>query len=97
MATYILLATFTDQGIRGIKDTTKRSDAIKAMAAKFGVKPKSIYWTLGSYDVVAIYEAPDDASFMAFGMALGAAGNVRTQTLHAFNQSEIGAILGKLP
>jgi uncharacterized protein with GYD domain len=96
MATYIVLSSFTDQGVRNVKDTTKRSDAVRELAKKFGVTVKDIFWTLGRYDVVAIFEAPDDASMTALGLALGAAGNVRTQTLRAFSREEMNGILAKL-
>jgi uncharacterized protein with GYD domain len=96
MATYVVLTNFTDQGIRNVKDSTKRADAVKEMAAKFGVTAKEFFWTLGSYDVVAIFEAPDDASITAFGLAIGAGGNVRTQTLRAFSREEMNGILAKM-
>ena len=96
MATYIVLTTFTDQGIRSIQDTTKRADAVKEMGQKFGVTAKEFYWTLGSYDVVAIFEAPDDASITAFGLAIGSAGNTRTQTMRAFSKDDMNEILDKL-
>jgi uncharacterized protein with GYD domain len=96
MATYIILSSFTDQGVRNAKDTTKRADAVSEQAKKFGVTTKEIFWTLGSYDVVAIFEAPDDASITALGLAIGAGGNVRTQTLRAFSKEEMNGILAKL-
>lgn len=96
MATYVVLTSFTDQGIRNIKDSTKRADAVKALAKKFGVTVKELFWTLGSYDVVAIFEAPDDVSMTAFGLAIGAAGNVRTQTMRAFSREEMDGVLAKL-
>jgi uncharacterized protein with GYD domain len=96
MATYIVLSSFTDQGVRNAKDTTKRADAVREQARKFGVTTKEIFWTLGSYDVVAIFEAPDDASITALGLAIGASGNVRTQTLRAFTREEMNGVLAKL-
>ena len=96
MATFVVLTNFTDQGIRNVKDTTKRADAVKEMARKFGVTAKEFFWTLGSYDVVAIFEAPDDASMTAFGLAIGSGGNIRTQTLRAFSREEMNGILAKL-
>jgi uncharacterized protein with GYD domain len=96
MATYIVLNNFTEQGIRTIKDTTNRADAVRDMAKKFGVTVKDIYWTLGSYDVVAIFEAPDESSITALTLAIGSAGNIRTQMLRAFNKEEMKGILGKL-
>ncbi|MCC6194005.1 MAG: GYD domain-containing protein [Burkholderiales bacterium] len=96
MATYVVLTSFTDQGIRNIKDTIKRSDAVKDAAGKFGVKVRELFWTMGSYDLVGIFEAPDDESFTAFGLAIGAGGNIRTQSLRAFSREEMGKILAKL-
>jgi uncharacterized protein with GYD domain len=96
MATYIVIANYTDQGIRTVKDTTKRAEGIKDTARKFGVTLKDIYWTLGAYDVVATFEAPDDISFTAFGLSMGAGGNVRTQTLRAFSKDEMNVILSKM-
>ena len=48
MATYILLTSFTDQGIRGAKDTTKRADSVKELAKKFGVTAKEFFGRWGA-------------------------------------------------
>ncbi|SDH29580.1 GYD domain-containing protein [Paraburkholderia phenazinium] len=96
MATYVVLSQFTDQGIRTIKNSPQRASQSAELAKSFGCEMKEIYWTIGEYDIVTIIEAPDEQSFAAFGFAVGSAGNIRTQTLRAFNKSEIGAILGKL-
>jgi len=96
MATYIVLSSFTDQGIRSIKDTTKRADAVRETARKMGVETKSLYWTVGKYDVVATFEAPDDATMTALALAISSAGNVRTQTMRAFTKDEVTGILAKL-
>jgi len=96
MATYIVLSNFTDQGIRNVKETTKRSDAVRDLARKMGIETKSLYWTVGKYDVVATFEAPNDAAMTALCLALGAQGNVRTQTLRAFSKDEMSSVLGKL-
>ncbi len=96
MATYIALMNFTDQGIHSVKDTTKRADAAKKAAKKFGANMTQIFWTLGPYDLVAIIEAKNDESATAFGLAICAAGNIRMQTLRAFSNKEMDGILGKL-
>jgi uncharacterized protein with GYD domain len=96
MATYIVLGNFTDQGIRSVKDTTKRAEAFKERAKSLGAAVKDVYWTLGQYDIAAIVEAPDDASVTALGLTLGKLGNVRTQTLRAFSRTDMNAILGKV-
>ena len=97
MATYIVLANMTEQGLRNIKDSTRRADAVQAAAGKFGVRVLHIYWTLGQHDMVAVCEAPDEATFTAFGLAIGLQGNVHTQTMRAFSREEMNAILAKLP
>jgi uncharacterized protein with GYD domain len=78
MASYIVLGQFTDQGIRNVKDTTKRAQTLKDSAKKFGATVTSVYWTLGQYDVAAIVEAPDDASLNGLLLTLGSLGNVRS-------------------
>jgi len=97
MPTYLALLNFTDQGIRTVKDTTKRAAAVREMAKGAGITMKDIYWTLGQYDIAVIFEGPDDATMTALELTLGAAGNVRSQTLRAFSASEMDAILSKMP
>jgi uncharacterized protein with GYD domain len=94
MPTYIVLGQFTDQGIRNIKETTKRAQALKDMAQKFGTTVNAVYWTLGQYDIATIVEAPDDTSVNALLLSIGALGNVKTQTLRAFSADEMDRILG---
>jgi uncharacterized protein with GYD domain len=96
MATYILLATYTEQGIKGIKETVNRTDAVKVLASKAGLTMKESYWTLGSYDVVALFEAPGDEAMTAFSLSVAKLGNVKTQTLRAFSSKEMAGILDKM-
>ena len=84
MITYVVLANFTDQGIRSAKDSPKRADAFKKMAATFGVTVKELFWTQGRYDVVTILDAPDEFSVTALNLSLSALGNVRTESLRSF-------------
>lgn len=95
MATYISLISFTDQGIRNVKESPKRAEAFKGMAGRFGVTVKDIYWTVGSYDVVAILEGADEAVTSAL-LSIGSLGNVRTQTLRAFSGDEMARIVGNM-
>src|SRR6202021_994850 len=96
MVTYVVLANFTDQGIRTAKDSPKRADAFKQMAKTFGVTVKEIFWTQGRYDVVTILEAPDEASALSLNLSLGALGNVRTESLRAFTAAEMATAVGKM-
>jgi uncharacterized protein with GYD domain len=85
-----------DQGIRNVKETIGRAEAFKEMAKKSGVAVKDLYWTLGSYDVVAVCEAPDDESATALSLSVCSRGNVRSETLRAFSFEEMKRILAKM-
>ena len=97
MALYTVLGNFTDQGIRNVKETTHRAEAVEAAARKAGITVKSIQWTLGPYDLVSQFEAADDQAITAFGLAIGMQGTERTQTLRTFTRDEMNAILARVP
>jgi uncharacterized protein with GYD domain len=96
MAHYVLLTNFTDQGVKTVKDTVKRADAFRQMAEKSGVKVHALFWTLGKHDVVAIAEASDDTVATALSLSIASLGNVRTQTLRAFDSEEMKKIIAKM-
>jgi uncharacterized protein with GYD domain len=96
MANYIMLASYSEQGLKGIKDTVKRTEGVRELAKKAGITMQASYWTLGQFDVVAMFEAPDDESMTAFALSIAKLGNVKTQTLRAFSAKEMTAILGKM-
>ena len=95
MPTYVTLLNWTDQGIRNYKDSAKRAEAFAAAAQKLGAKLLNLYWTVGSYDLVAVVEAPDDETVTAVLLQLGGVGNVRTTTLRAFGREEMVRIVAK--
>lgn len=97
MATFVSLVNFTQQGFRDFNVSPDRAAQFKSMAEKAGVTVKEIYWTIGSHDAVIVMEAPDDESAAAVMLYLNSFGNVRTQTLRAFNSSEIKGIISKFP
>ncbi len=94
--TFIATLRFTAEGIANIKDTVQRSSAFKTSAKKMGVKVKGIYWTLGRFDGVLVFEAPDEETATAAMLHLSSQGHVSTQTARAFEASEMESILGKL-
>ncbi|HTK78479.1 MAG TPA: GYD domain-containing protein [Gemmataceae bacterium] len=96
MPVYIVLTRFTEQGIRNVKETTKRAQTFREMAKKLGITVKDLYWTLGEYDSAAIVDAPDEGSVTALGLSVGVQGNVRTQTIRAFTSDEISKILNRM-
>jgi uncharacterized protein with GYD domain len=93
MATYIATLRFTEKGIQAIKDTTKRAAAFTKDAKKLGVKVSNVYWTLGPFDGVMIFEADDDPTATAAMLALASRGNVHTSTARAFVAEEMDEVL----
>jgi uncharacterized protein with GYD domain len=93
MATYCVLGTFSEQGVRNAKDSPKRAEAFKGMAKKCGVSVKELYWAQGQYDIVTILEAADDLAVTSLALSLGALGNVRTQTLRLFTPADMKKII----
>jgi uncharacterized protein with GYD domain len=96
MAKYILLANWTDQGIRNIKDSAKRLDAGLALAKQQGCVYENFFMTMGSFDMITVIEAPDDETLAKHVLAVGSGGNLRTTTLKAFPEASYRAIIADL-
>jgi uncharacterized protein with GYD domain len=96
MAMYVSLIQFTDEGIRNIKDTIKRSEAAMTEAEKMGMKIVEAFWTMGAYDVVVLLNAPNDETMTTFALKVSSLGSVKTQTMRAFSREEMEKILAKI-
>ncbi len=96
MATFVVLANFTEQGIRNVKETISRAEAFKELAKKSGVTVKDMYWTLGRHDIIVICELPDDESSTALMLSVASRGYVRSETLRAFSFEEMKQVLDKM-
>src|SRR5579863_10313663 len=96
MPTYVMLANWTDQGMRSIGDSPKRVDIAKKTLEEMGGQFRSVYMTMGQYDLVMIYDAPDDAVAARFTLMLGKLGNVRTTSLKAFPEEAFRQIVNSL-
>ena len=97
MPTYVSLVQFTDKGIQAAKETTQRVTDWAAKVKPMGVSIKDMYWTLGHYDQVCVFEAPNDETAASVLLAADMLGNIRTQTMRAFTSSEMKMILDKAP
>ena len=96
MPTYVTLVSWTDEGIRNVKDTVKRLDRGAEVAQKCGVKLQQAYWTVGPYDMVSIVEGPDGEAISAYLLEVCSAGDLRTITLRAYDREEMSEILQRL-
>lgn len=96
MSTYIMLANWTEQGAQKIKESPRRLNSAKKALADMGGEFKGFYMTMGGYDLVMIYDAPDDAVSARFTLVLGMLGTVRTRTLKAFPEAAYREIVASL-
>jgi uncharacterized protein with GYD domain len=91
-----MLANWTDQGSQRIKESPRRLDTAKKALADMGGEFKAFYMTMGKYDLIGVYEAPDDAVSARFTLMLGMLGSVRTETLKAFPEAAYREIITSL-
>jgi uncharacterized protein with GYD domain len=96
MAAFVILANFTDQGIRNVKDSPDRLVAVRSMAENLGVSITGAHYTVGAFDIVLTAEGPEDA-MMSLLLKIGSLGNVRTQSLRAYSPDEMRELLSKMP
>jgi uncharacterized protein with GYD domain len=97
MPMFILSLCWTDQGIRGVKDAPKRSQAAKELAKKVGVEIKQIFMTSGDDDLLLIVDTPNGDNVAKFALSLGSMGNVRSRTVRAWPEAEFQKLISELP
>ncbi|MEZ5839344.1 MAG: GYD domain-containing protein [Hyphomicrobiales bacterium] len=96
MPKYVLLGNWTDQGVKNVKDTVKRSRAAREAFAAIGVNAREWFFTLGQYDVVLTVDAPDDETLTRATLALAEKGNMRTVTMRGFGENEMERLVANL-
>ena len=96
MPTYVTLINYTDQGIRAAKGTVERQQQGEEQLRQLGGRFIENYLTMGDYDHVLVWEAPDDETAARFMLTVGSAGNIRTKTLKAFPRDQAQSILRSL-
>jgi uncharacterized protein with GYD domain len=97
MPTYITLLRWTQQGIQHIKESPVRLDQAREAIKAAGGELKAFYLTMGQYDAIAIADAPNDEAYARTLLAIGSAGDVRTETLRAFAEEDYRKIIASLP
>jgi uncharacterized protein with GYD domain len=96
MAYYVLLINWTDQGVRNVKEISNRISAAEQLFQKHGAKLGQVFMTMGRYDTVSFWEAPNDESMTKAVLALASQGNLRTETLRAYSRDELSALVAEL-
>jgi uncharacterized protein with GYD domain len=97
MVTYVILGSYTDQGIRNIKKLPQLRQSAEQFVASKGGRVVANYTTFGTYDFIFIAEFPSDEAALEGAFLFGSRGDVKTHTLRAFPPQEAEAIARKLP
>ena len=95
MPTYVTLITWTDQGVKNFRDTTKRAAEFASQVEAHGGKVRELLWTVGQYDLMTVVDWPDEESSVAALLMTAAAGSVRTNTLRAYSAQEVDGIIAR--
>jgi uncharacterized protein with GYD domain len=95
MSTYVSLINWTDQGIKNYKDSTSRADDFSKLVESLGGRVRELLWTVGEYDLVSVTDFPDDETATVALLRVGSLGNIRSNTLRAFNAEQMGSIIGR--
>ena len=96
MAKYVMLGNWTEQGVRNVKDTVARARGVRELFASMGVNAREFFWTMGQYDVILTFDAPDDETMMRATLAVVMRGNLRTTTLRALGEQEMERVLAEV-
>jgi uncharacterized protein with GYD domain len=96
MPTYITLLNYTAQGVSKVKESPKRLDAGRKAFAKFGVQIKDTYLLMGRYDLLCVVEAPDDDALAKAMLTLGSQGNIKSETLKAWDEEGFRRVIKSL-
>ncbi len=87
---------WTSQGMAGLPAWRERVEEGERVIQASGGSLIGVYVTLGRYDVVEIFEAPDDEVAAEILMKLQRHGAEHTETLRGFTREEAEEIIRRL-
>ena len=96
MPTYISLVSWTDEGVKNVKESPERLDAFKKSVQDAGGKVVGFYLTMGRYDMVVITESTSDEVIASNMLSTARKGSIRSETMKAFTEDEYRAIISKV-
>jgi uncharacterized protein with GYD domain len=93
---YISLMRWTSQGMAGLPGWRERVEEGERIIDEAGGSLVGVYVTLGRYDVVEIFEAPEDEVAIEILLKLQRFGAEHTETLRAFTREQAEAIVRRM-
>jgi uncharacterized protein with GYD domain len=95
MPIYVVLGNWTDQGTKDFGGAVERANGFRQLVEQAGGRVRELVWTMGEYDFVIVAEGPDDETAATLLLRVGAAGNVRSKTMRAFDADEMSDIIAR--
>jgi uncharacterized protein with GYD domain len=97
MPLYLYQAAYTAESLAAqIKDPKDRIEVVRPAFEAVGSKILASGYPFGEYDVMAVYEAPDDTTAASLALAIAAGGALRSaKTTRLLNGAEWIAALKK--
>ena len=89
MPIYVVLGNFTQKRMETIKNLPEGIKESRKVFESFGVKVKELVFTLGRYDVIGIFEAPNEEAITKALLCWGSRGLLRTETLTGFTPEKM--------
>ena len=99
MPKYLFEATYVGDGIKGLmkEGGTKRRDALTEALKSVGGSLESFYYAFGYYDVIGVFDVPDDASAAALSLLINSTGNVNVRLKPLLSVEDIDEAAKKTP
>jgi uncharacterized protein with GYD domain len=88
MATFVVLAKWTEKSFAAMQDVAKVSEEFKQTVKDMGAEIKAWYMLMGQYDEICILEAPNPETIAKIVITLSAKYGGKTETLQAFSEAE---------
>ena len=97
MAKFLIEASYTVEGIRGLQSGggSSRRDAVAKALEGAGASLESFYFAFGSSDVYAVADVPDNATAAAVALTVNASGAVQNKMTVLLTPEEVDAAAQK--
>ncbi|MFB3923635.1 MAG: GYD domain-containing protein [Terriglobia bacterium] len=97
MAKYLIQASYTAEGVKGLlaEGGSKRREAATKAIKAAGGKVEAFYFAFGEHDAYVIVDMPDNASAAATSLAINASGAVTTRTTVLLTPEEVDSAVKK--
>ena len=96
MPTYVTLLKFTSEGLKSMADFGKAWEEGQKMAEQMGIRSIGAYGLLGRYDMMFIYEAPNEKAAASMPLSFAPGGTAQTETWTAIPMEEFAKLAARL-